>query len=139
MFNKKNQTTLKRVSGLICMKNSSEMTHEKRDLNLRSRAEETNGHEWWALNSLLISLTKVQIIDMTRQTLQWETIMQYFGSFWHLFNFYMMGFAWFFLHWKDKFKCIHILWRLESDHQDKTNSYEVTRSHGSCSKRSLIG
>lgn len=57
----------------------------------------------------------------------------------YFFNFYNISFGLFFLLWKDKCRCIHILWRLESDDQVKTNPFESTRSHGRCSKGYILG
>lgn len=111
-------------------------------LNLTPRAEEKNGHQWWALSHLPISFTKIQITDKKRQKNQQKIMTTIFllAFYIYFFSFYNIGFILvFFLPWRDKCRCSHILWRLESDDQVKTNPFESTRSHGRCSKREIIG
>lgn len=91
-------------------------------LNLTTRAEETNGQEWWAFSNLSISLTKTQVMNKRRQPSQQRIMNTVFSLALHtyFFNFSIRPVL-FCLSCpeKGKCRCIQILWQLESDNQVK--------------------
>lgn len=100
--------------------------------NLTPRAEETEGHEWRVFSNLPIPLTKIPVPAEDNEYNIF--INTYFFNFFYIISFVLHA-----LPWKDKCRCIHILWRLKPNGQVKTDPTGSSGFHGRCSNGWITG